>query len=345
MSVTRGMTYKGSGVDIDAQDRALARIRGFLRETKTPETLSDLGSFGGLFKVPTGYAEPVLVASTDGVGTKLKVAFAAGVHDTVGRDLVNHCVNDIFVQGARPLFFLDYVATGRLVPEIVASVVEGIARGCREHGCALLGGETAEMPDFYAAGEYDVAGTIVGIVERSKIVDGRTIVARDVLLGLPSVGLHTNGYSLARRVLLERMSLAVTDALPGLETTVGAALLAEHRSYYAPLAKPVSEGLVKGLAHITGGGLTDNLPRILPAGTRARIERGAWPVLPIFELIQREGQVEEGEMYRVFNMGIGMVVVASRERAGEIEAHLDGIAEAHYRIGTIVKGEAGVEYV
>jgi phosphoribosylformylglycinamidine cyclo-ligase len=345
VSEKRGLTYKQSGVDIDAQDRALARIKGFLRETKTPETLSDLGSFGGLFRVPAGYEEPVLVASTDGVGTKLKVAFALGIHDTVGRDLVNHCVNDIFVQGARPLFFLDYVATGKLDPAVIAAVVEGVAKGCREHGCALLGGETAEMPDFYAAGEYDVAGTIVGIVERAKIVDGRAIAPGDVLIGLPSVGLHTNGYSLARKVLFEEMGLAPEDPLPGIGVGAGAALLAEHRSYYAPLAKPVGDGLVKGLAHITGGGLTDNVPRILPEGTRARIRRGSWPVLPIFELLQREGQVEEGEMYRVFNMGVGMVAVAAPGSAAAIEKHLDGIGESHYRIGEIVKGDCGVEYV
>jgi phosphoribosylformylglycinamidine cyclo-ligase len=325
VSVKRGLTYRDSGVDIDAQDRALARIRDLLRETKTPETLSDLGSFGGLFRVPAGFEEPVLVASTDGVGTKLKVAFAAGVHHTVGRDLVNHCVNDIFVQGARPLFFLDYVASGRLDPDVLASVVEGIARGCREHGCALLGGETAEMPDFYAVGEYDVAGTIVGIVERAKIVDGKKIVPGDVLIGLPSAGLHTNGYSLARKVFFEIMRLSVGDQVPALGQTVGQVLLEEHRSYYRPLAAPVGEGRVKGLAHITGGGLTDNLPRILPTGARARIQRGTWPVLAVFEVIQREGQVEEGEMFRVFNMGVGMVVVASKGEAGSIEKHLDGL--------------------
>ncbi len=344
MSMKRGMTYKGSGVDIDAQDEALARIKGFLRETKTPETLSDLGSFGGLFAVPAGYREPVLVASADGVGTKLKVAFAAGIHNTVGRDLVNHCVNDIFVQGARPIFFLDYVATGRLEPLTLAAIVEGIARGCREHGCALLGGETAEMPDFYAAGEYDVAGTIVGIVEKSKLIDGKGIVPGDVMVGLPSAGLHTNGYSLARRLFFEEMRLAVGDTAPGLGATVGEVLLAEHRSYYRPLEGAVARGIVKGLAHITGGGLTDNIPRILPEGTRARIERGSWPVLPVFELIQREGQVEEGEMFRVFNMGIGMVAVVSKENAGALEAHLDGLGERHHRIGTIVAGAQGVEY-
>jgi phosphoribosylformylglycinamidine cyclo-ligase len=340
----RGLTYRDSGVDIDAQDVALARIKGFLKETKTPETLSDLGSFGGLFKVPGGYEEPVLVASTDGVGTKLKVAFAAGIYDTVGRDLVNHCVNDIFVQGARPLFFLDYVATGRLDPHIIATVVEGVARGCKEHGCALLGGETAEMPDFYAVGELDVAGTIVGIVDRKKIVDGKKIAPGDVLIGLPSAGLHTNGYSLARRVLLEEMRLAVGDTIPGVGRTVAEVLLAEHRSYYAPLAKPVDEGIVKGLAHITGGGITDNLPRILPEGTRARITPGSWPVLPVYDVIQREGRVEEGEMYRVFNMGIGMIAVVAPEGAARLRKHLDGMKEAHYTIGTIVKGKPGVEY-
>ena len=344
MTEKRGLTYRDSGVDIDAQDVALARIKGFLKETKTPETLSDLGSFGGLFRVPDGYDEPVLVASTDGVGTKLKVAFATGIYDTVGRDLVNHCVNDIFVQGARPLFFLDYVATGRLDPHVVATVVEGIARGCKEHGCALLGGETAEMTDFYAVGEFDVAGTIVGIVERKKIVDGKAIAQGDVLIGLPSVGLHTNGYSLARRVLLDEMRLSVGDLIPGVGRPVAEVLLAEHRSYYAPLANPVDEGIVKGLAHITGGGITDNLPRILPRGARARVTPGSWPVLPVFDVIQREGRVEEGEMYRVFNMGIGMIAVVAPEDAARLEKHLDAMNEAHYRIGTIVKGKPGVEY-
>ena len=344
MTDKRGLTYRDSGVDIDAQDAALARIKGFLKETKTAETLSDLGSFGGLFKVPGGYEEPVLVASTDGVGTKLKVAFAAGIYDTVGRDLVNHCVNDIFVQGARPLFFLDYVATGRLDPQVVATVVEGIARGCKEHGCALLGGETAEMPDFYAVGELDVAGTIVGIVDRRKIVDGRTIAPGDILVGLPSAGLHTNGYSLARRVLLEEMRLAVGDTIPGLGRTVAEVLLAEHRSYYNALAKPVDDGIVKGLAHITRGGITDNLPRILTARSRARVVLGSWPVLPIYHIIQREGRVEEGEMYRVFNMGIGMIAVVAPGDVTKLEEHLDASGEKHYRIGTIVKGKPGVEY-
>jgi phosphoribosylformylglycinamidine cyclo-ligase len=344
VTLKRGLTYRESGVDIDAQDQALARIKGMLRETKTADTLSDLGSFGGLYRVPSGYTAPVLVASTDGVGTKLKVAIAAGVHTTVGRDLVNHCVNDIFVQGARPLFFLDYVATGKLDPEVIASAVEGVARGCREHGCALLGGETAEMPDVYAAGDYDLAGTIVGIVEQAKIVDGRSIAPGDVLIGLPSAGLHTNGYSLARKVFFESMRLGVHDPVPGLGGTVGEVLLAEHRSYYAPLADPVDRGLVKGLAHITGGGLTDNLPRILPAGTRARITRGTWPVLPVFDVIQSRGEVEEGEMFRVFNMGIGMVAVVAAKQAEAVEERLDAAKEAHYRIGAIVAGQPGVEY-
>src|SRR5438093_3116301 len=251
--MTKSATYASAGVDIDAANRATEKIKELARATFNARTLSEIGSFGGMFDGAfPEMRQPVLVASTDGVGTKLKVAFATGIHDTVGRDLVNHCVNDILVQGARPLFFLDYMATGRLDPDILASIVEGVARGCREHGCALLGGETAEMPDFYAVGEYDVAGTIVGIVERASIVDGRGIVPGNVLLGLPSVGLHTNGYSLARKILFEEMRLGVDDEVPGLGKTVRAVLLAEHRSYYHMLARPVAEGRIRGLAHVTG---------------------------------------------------------------------------------------------
>jgi phosphoribosylformylglycinamidine cyclo-ligase len=339
------LTYRDAGVDIDAQDEALRRIKSMLAATRTPGVLADLGSFGGMFLPDlSGMRAPVLVASCDGVGTKLRIAFDTGIHDTVGRDLVNHCVNDILVQGARPLFFLDYVATGRLEPGVLAAVVEGIARGCREAGCALLGGETAEMPGFYAPGEYDVAGFIVGIVDRSRVVDGKKIQVGDLLIGLPSAGLHTNGYSLARKIFFEAAGLTVGSRVEDLGTTVGEALLAEHRSYLGALAGPLDEGLVRGLAHITGGGLTDNLPRILPDGTAARIERKSWPIPPLFAVMQRMGSVDESEMYRTFNMGIGMVVVVSSENASRVEAHLDRMGEKHFRIGSIVAGERAVSY-
>jgi phosphoribosylformylglycinamidine cyclo-ligase len=340
-----GLTYRDAGVSIDAQDEALRRIKALLKGTRTPGVLADLGAFGGMFLPDlAGMARPVLVASCDGVGTKLKVAFAAGVHDTVGRDLVNHCVNDILVQGARPLFFLDYVATGRLDPGILASVVEGIARGCRENGCALLGGETAEMPGFYAAGEYDVAGFIVGIVDREKVLDGSRVADGDLLFGLASAGLHTNGYSLARKILFERLALGPGDAVPELGGTVAEVLLAEHRSYLRLLEGPLDAGMVHALAHVTGGGLTDNLPRVLPAGTAARIDPGSWEIPALFRLLQREGRVDDAEMLRTFNMGIGMVAVVPPARAEELSAHLATKGERHFRIGRIVRGDGKVHY-
>lgn len=341
-----GLTYRQAGVDIDAQDEGLRRIREMVRRTRTAGVLADLGSFGGMFAPDLrGVASPVLVASCDGVGTKLKVAFRTGVHDTVGRDLVNHCVNDVLVQGARPLFFLDYLATGRLSPDTMAAIVSGVARGCRENGCALLGGETAEMPGFYAEGEYDIAGFIVGLADRSRLLDGRAIAEGDAIVGLPSAGLHTNGYSLARKVLFEVAALSAADTLPGAETTVGAALLAEHRSYLPALRGAIERGLVSGLAHVTGGGLPDNLPRILPKGTSARIARGSWPVPPVFIAIQRLGRVADAEMDRTFNMGIGMACVVAPEHLAAFEAHLKGLGERYHRIGTIVSGDGKVVYV
>jgi phosphoribosylformylglycinamidine cyclo-ligase len=281
----------------------------------------------------------------DGVGTKLKVAAMMGRHDTIGQDLVNHCVNDILVQGARPLFFLDYLATGRLSPDVAVAVIEGMARACRLNGCALIGGETAEMPGFYADGEYDLAGFIVGVVERDRLIDGRTIAPGDVLLGLASSGLHTNGYSLARRIVFEHLGLSVADPVPELGTTVGEALLAPHRSYLPTLAPALESGAIKGLAHITGGGLTENLPRILPPGTAARVDRSAWRPPPIFGFLQRGGRVPDDDMYRTFNMGIGMIVVcAEADRDGLVrtfEAHGgSGITE----IGRIVAGDGRVRY-
>ena len=341
--MTKPISYSDAGVDIDAATRATDRIKELARRTFNERTLSEIGSFGGMFDGAfPNMAQPVLVASADGVGTKLKIAFATGVHHTVGRDLVNHCVNDILVQGARPLFFLDYVATGKLSPEVVASVVEGVANGCRENGCVLLGGETAEMPGFYSEGEYDIAGFIVGVVDREKIIDGKTIEPGDVLLALPSAGLHTNGYSLARKLFFEVAEYQSDTYLPELGTTAGEALLAPHLSYLRPLEGLLDRGVIKGLAHITGGGLTDNIPRILPEGTAVKIEKGSWPVLPIFELFRRIGNVSEREMYRTFNMGVGMVIVCSRSDLDPVKSHLKERGDKCYQIGAVVEGNREV---
>jgi phosphoribosylformylglycinamidine cyclo-ligase len=336
--------YRDAGVDIDAGNETVRRIRAAARSTFTPGVLSDLGSFGGLFRLNTDrYREPVLVSSADGVGTKLKVAFMTGRHDTVGADLVNHCVNDILVQGAEPLFFLDYLATGRLSPSVAEQVIAGVARGCRENGCALIGGETAEMPGFYASGEYDIAGFIVGVVEQSKIIDGRGIVSGDALIGLPSAGLHTNGYSLARHVLFELSGLTPDTWLPELGATIGEALLAPHRSYLAATRPPMQAGLVKGMAHITGGGITENLPRVLPAACKASVDRSAWSVPPVFRAIQQRGQIESDEMYRAFNMGIGLVVVCAYSDTPRLLAMLK--EHGAVVIGRVDQGDRGVTYV
>ena len=314
--MTKPVTYSDSGVDIDAANRATAKIKDLAKQTFNQRTLSEIGSFGGMFDGAfPKLKQPVLVASADGVGTKLKIAFLTGVHNTIGRDLVNHCVNDILVQGARPLFFLDYIATGKLSPEVVADIVAGITNGCSENGCVLLGGETAEMPGFYAHGEYDVAGFIVGVVDREKVIDGKSIAAGDVVLALPSVGLHTNGYSLARKLFLEVAGLTVNSKLDSVGQTVGEALLRPHLSYLKSLDGLLDSGSVKGLAHITGGGLTENIPRILPAGTAVELHKGSWPVLPLFSLMQEIGNVPEGEMFRTFNMGVGMVIICARQNA------------------------------
>ena len=337
------ISYSDAGVDIDAATHATDRIKELARRTFNERTLSEIGSFGGMFDGAfPGLAQPVLVASADGVGTKLKIAFATGVHNTVGRDLVNHCVNDILVQGARPLFFLDYIATGKLSPDVVASIVEGVTNGCRENGCVLLGGETAEMPGFYQDGEYDIAGFIVGVVDRAKIIDGKTIAAGDVLLAIPSAGLHTNGYSLARKLFFEVAAYEPDTQLPELDLTAGEALLLPHVSYLEPLDGLLDKGVIKGLAHITGGGVTDNIPRILPEGTAVRIERGSWPIPPLFELLRKLGNVSDAEMYRTFNMGVGMVIVCAPADAKEIETHLRERGEECYRIGNVVNGDREV---
>ncbi len=340
------MDYKQAGVDIEAGNEVVRRIRTLARGTFTAGVLSDIGSFGGLFRLDSAQVnDPVLVASADGVGTKLRVAFQAGVHRTIGVDLVNHCVNDILVQGAQPLFFLDYLATGRLHPDVAVQVVEGLSSACRENGCALLGGETAEMPGFYGDGEYDVAGFIVGVVSRDRLIDGRTIRPGDTLVGLPSSGLHTNGYSLARRIAFEIAGLRVDSFVPDLGRTIGAALLEPHRSYLPVIRPLLSSGVIKGMAHVTGGGITDNLPRIFPEGTAAVIDRSAWPVPPIFQWLQRTGTVPDHDMLRTFNMGIGLIVACEEAQADGLISALARAGEpAAVRIGRVVTGARSVEY-
>ncbi len=341
------MDYKSSGVDIDAGDETVRRIKRLAQATFTPGVLSEIGSFGGLFKLDTAaYKEPVLVSSADGVGTKLKVAFMANRHRTIGADLVNHCVNDILVQGATPLFFLDYLATGRLSPDVAEQIVEGLAKACGDNGCALIGGETAEMPGFYADGEYDVAGFIVGAVDRGRIIDGRSIAAGDVLIGLPSNGLHTNGYSLARQIAFEELKLTVDSHLPELGETVGEAFLRTHRSYL-PVVRPLlGRNLIKGMAHITGGGITENLPRILPPGTAAQVNRSSWRVPPIFRWLGESGRVPEYDLRRALNMGIGMILVVAAKDVDAVRKDLLNAGEANsVMIGEVIAGKQDVQYV
>jgi phosphoribosylformylglycinamidine cyclo-ligase len=339
--------YKAAGVDIDAGNETVRRIKSLARSTFTPGVLSEIGSFGGLFRLDRDrYQEPVLVSSADGVGTKLKVAFMTGRHDTVGADLVNHCVNDILVQGAEPLFFLDYLATGRLSPSVAEQIVAGVARACRENGCALIGGETAEMPGFYSEGEYDIAGFIVGAVDKSRVVDGRSVLPGDVLIGLPSAGLHTNGYSLARHVFFDTAGWKAETLVEELGTTIGDALLAPHRSYLN-LVRPLLEGdLVKGLAHITGGGITENLPRTLPNGCAADIDLKSWSIPPIFRLLEQKGSIPRDEMFRAFNMGVGLVVVCGAREAQRVMNMLTMNGEPNaFRLGFVVAGERSVRYI
>lgn len=323
--------YRQAGVDLEAAEETLDRIRGAVASTYTEGVVRGLGAFGGLFELPAGYRRPVLVASTDGVGTKVELAVQRGAYASVGSDIVNHCINDILVQGAKPLFFLDYIASSKLDPAVVAEIVGGVAKACREAGMALLGGETAEMPGVYEPGALDIAGTIIGIVEKDAVIDGSAIRAGDALIGLPSGGLQTNGFTLARAVLASRLDERLGDG------TVADALLAPHRSFLATLAPLLREGVVKGMAHITGGGLPGNLPRSLPAGLGARLDRGSWPVPAIFDLIQRTGEVADAEMLAVFNLGIGMVLIvdaASLPRARELLA-----GQEHHLIGSVVPGE------
>jgi len=342
-STEHSLTYAAAGVDIVASDRTKRRIRELVRSTFSPEVLTDIGLFGGLFAPKwRDYEEPVLVSSVDSVGTKLKVAFMMDKHDTVGVDIVNHCVNDILAQGAEPLFFMDYLGMGKHREDVATDVVKGVVEGCRQAGCALLGGEMAELPDLYRPEEYDLAGMIVGMVERSRIVDGSKIRPGDVLLGLGADGLHTNGYSLARKVIFEVKGLTVDDFVEVLGCTVGEELLRPHRSYVKPVLALMKQVTVKGIAHITGGGMSDNIPRILPEGMSARIRRWSWPVSPIFRFLQEIGRIEEREMFRTFNMGIGMVVVVAPEEAEMAHRILEDDGERVYRVGEIRIGERGV---
>ncbi|MEI9981020.1 MAG: phosphoribosylformylglycinamidine cyclo-ligase [Edaphobacter sp.] len=339
------MSYADAGVDISSGDRSKQRIKMLARKTFNKQVLSEIGGFGGLFALDLEkFPNPVLVSSADGVGTKLKVAFDLGIHHTVGADLVNHCVNDIAVQGATPLFFLDYLATGKLENEVVETVVQGISEACRANGCALIGGETAQMPGFYGDGEYDLAGTIVGAVNRDKIITGEHIEVGDVLVGLPSNGLHTNGYSLARKLLFEVAKYGPEQYVNELKDKTGAALMRTHRSYLSVIRKLTSAEVVSGMAHITGGGITENLPRILPKGMGAVVDRASWTVPPLFAHLQQLGNVEEDEMLRTFNMGIGLIAVIPAEKIKKAKAILNRANERHCLIGRVVRGERKVSY-
>ncbi len=333
------LTYKDAGVDLDAAERAKRSFAALLDASGDTNTLSGLGAFGGLYAVPEGLAQPVLVASADGVGTKLKLAFLSGRHDTVGRDLVNHCVNDILVQGAVPLFFLDYLATGQLDEGVAAQVVGGVSGACRENRCALLGGETAEMPDFYGEGEYDLAGFVVGVVERDRILDGSAVRPGDRLVAIRSSGLHTNGFTLARTIVFERMGLTVDDPFPGESASVADVLLRVHRSYLGPVRPLLDEGAIRAMAHVTGGGIQGNLPRVLPEGLGARIDCDSWTVPNVFRQLGRAGGVEPGEMFRVFNMGVGMILVVAPDREAAV---LAALGDEAWPLGEVVRG-AGVE--
>jgi phosphoribosylformylglycinamidine cyclo-ligase len=340
------MRYRDAGVDIDEADRAVASIKPLAQRTFTQGVLTDLGSFGAAFRL-RGFRDPALVSSADGVGTKLKIAFLTGRHDTVGEDLVNHCVNDIGVLGARPLFFLDYFATGKLAADVAAVVISGVARGCQRNGCALIGGETAEMPGLYAAGEYDLAGFIVGAAERSRLLTGRNIRAGDALVALPSTGLHTNGYALARKLLFETAGYRAETLLPEVGATVADALLAVHRSYLRPLRTLLEARLLKGAAHITGGGITGNTPRMLPAGLAAAIDTRAWRVPALFELLRRIGRIPEDDYRRAFNLGVGIICAVPGRGAAQAVAALEKLGEAPFRIGEVVSRKRGgprVEY-
>ena len=346
MASAKPSAYAAAGVDIDAQEKGLARVKKLAKSTFTPGVLSEIGSFGGLFRPDlAGLTEPVLVSSADGVGTKLAVARMMDDYSTVGIDLVNHCVNDILVQGAEPLFFMDYVGAGKLDPRKMVELIEGVAQGCRDNGCALLGGETAEMPGFYQPGDYELVGFIVGLVDRPKLLDGSRVVAGDVLVGLPSSGLHTNGYSLARRILFEKAGLQAGDRAPWeKKKTVGEVLLETHLSYLKPLRPLLGHRALHGMAHITGGGITDNLPRILPKDAHALIRVGSWPIPELFHFLQERGEVEADEMFRVFNMGIGMILAVEPAGLAEVLGLLRSVGQKSWMIGSLQPGGSGVAY-
>ena len=341
---SRKLTYAQAGVNLTDAERAKQRIKFLAHKTFNRRVLSEIGSFGGLFQLDGKFDQPVLVSSADGVGTKLKLAFQMGIHHTVGADLVNHCVNDVAVQGATPLFFLDYLATGRLENDIVEKVVQGLAEACKANGCALIGGETAQMPGFYSDGEYDLAGFIVGVVEREKLITGKQIQNGDVLIGFPSTGLHTNGYSLARKLFFEIAGYKPGQYVPALKDKAAASLMKIHRSYLPVIRKLTAGAYTTGMAHITGGGITENLPRILPKGLSAQVELGSWPVLPVFEHLQQLGNVAQDEMLRTFNMGVGLIAVVPAERFKRCKAMLDRAGEKAWLIGRIVKGDRHVVY-
>ena len=345
LSDNPSITYADAGVDIDRANRTKKRIKYLAHKTFNRGVLSEIGGFGGLFSIDKQkYLDPVLVSSVDGVGTKLKVAFDMGVHHTVGADLVNHCVNDIAVQGAAPMFFMDYLATGKLEPEVAEKVVEGLAEACKHNGCALIGGETAEMPGFYPDGEYDLAGFIVGVVERDRIITAKAVEVGDVILGLASNGLHTNGYSLARKLLFEVARYTPDSYVNELKGKVGNELMQTHRTYWPAIKKLLAAECVSAMAHITGGGITENLPRVLPRGVSAIIEVGSWPVLPIFEHLQKLGNVPQDEMLRTFNMGIGMLLIVPSKKFKKAQSVLERVGEKAYTVGRIVKGDRKVMY-
>jgi phosphoribosylformylglycinamidine cyclo-ligase len=341
----KSVTYADAGVDIPGGDRAKERIKFLAQKTFNRNVIGGIGGFGALYRLDSQrWKNPILVSSADGVGTKLKIAFELGLHHTVGADLVNHCVNDIAVQGATPLFFLDYFASGKLDPKVTEDVVTGLADACKANGCALIGGETAQMPGFYANGEYDLAGFILGAVDRDKLITGAGIKAGDVLIGLPSTGLHTNGYSLARKLLFEIAGYKATQYVTAIKEKAGAALLKTHRSYLHVIQKLTAGGVTTGMAHITGGGITENLPRILPRNVTAQVELGSWPVLPIFEHLRALGKVPEEEMLRTFNMGVGLIAAIPAAKFTRAKNLLDRAEEKFYVIGRVVKGERRVQY-
>ncbi|MBA2494509.1 MAG: phosphoribosylformylglycinamidine cyclo-ligase [Acidobacteria bacterium] len=342
--MTNSISYGDAGVSIDNANKTVAKIKDFARNTFNARTLTEIGSFGGMFDAKfSEMSSPILVASADGVGTKLKIAFLAGVHNTIGQDLVNHCANDILVQGARPLFFLDYFATGKLSPNVAASVVEGISIACKENNCVLLGGETAEMPGFYADGEYDLAGFIVGIVDREKVIDGKNITKGDVVLALGSNGLHTNGYSLARKLFFEVGGYKINSEING--EILAETLLKPHRSYYKPLSVLIDQKKIKGLAHITGGGLLENIPRILPENVSVEIKRGTWHEPPVFGVMQRLGNVEDQEMFRAFNMGVGMAIICAESERENIISHIEELGEKCSSIGRVIEGNKEIAII